>query len=342
MKSSIFGCTHIGGKDVNQDTFFHATRPNGSIYAGVFDGHCKYGKEVADAVCAHFKAAETLESAFAGAEEAAKKQLLCEAEKAGVVAEEKADKTIFYRAHYGLEQILQGGTTATAVETVETSGGVKLRVGHVGDSEVMVIHADTGKFTVLTNDHSSTSIAEYERVLREAADPPRVDFAFMTYPRPVFVRDSASAPWKINPIGGPRVCNIRRDWSAYLHGKQESLNMMRAVGDFSLKKHGVSAQADFLEHTLPPGRNIILVASDGLYDNYTYEGLRDMVLQEVTAASGKNATKDACRAVLDRGVQEGFKNFGKKSQDNTTVVLAVVEVMESAESFLTRTNSRRC
>jgi serine/threonine protein phosphatase PrpC len=331
MKVSLSGCTHIGGKDENQDTFFHKIQTDGSAYLGVFDGHGEFGTEVAEAVRDHFKVS-TLDSGFEMAEEVSKQAILAGALKKGLAVREHADKMLYHGDWMGLPKPVRGGTTAAVVQIKD---GL-LRVGHVGDSEVMVIH-ESGKFTILTNDHSCTSIPEWERIQKEATVIPKVNFAFMgAWERPVFVRHGAS--WKINPQGGVRVCNLRKDWSAYLVGHEESLNMARSIGDFSLKKHGVCAQPDFLEHRLEPGRNIVLTASDGLYDNFTYEDLRDLVLKGVVDSSD---TKIVTRRLLDRVMDIGFKNFGKKGQDNTTLVLAVVEVLEPTESFLARTAARR-
>ena len=47
----------------------------------------------------------------------------------------------------------------------------------------------------------------------------------------------------------------------------------------------VVATPDTIDFTLRPGKNIVLTACDGLFDNYTYDGLRDMVLTAVKKSS---------------------------------------------------------
>lgn len=339
----VAASTHIGGKPRNEDTFFHQIREGGSLYLGVFDGHGEYGLEVAEAVRDFFQSTapavltEDPMGAFTSAEEVARKTIKERVVAKGYTYTEHSDQTITYQDNW-VPLLARGGTTASVVHVT----GDKLRLSHVGDSEVMVIHQDTGDYVVLTNDHSTTSVAEYERILQSAAVVPKIEFAFMPLwqRRSVFVstgNSPAHGGWKINPEGGVRWCNVRKDWSAYLHGKMpggyaagdgESLNMTRAIGDFSLKKHGVVATPDTIEFTLRPGKNIILTACDGLFDNYTYEGLRDMVLEAVKKSAD---VESAVKAVLDEGLATGFKNFGAKGQDNTTAVLAVVDVPEEAE-----------
>jgi serine/threonine protein phosphatase PrpC len=334
------GCTHIGGKPRNEDAYFIS-----DAYMGVFDGHGEYGKEIADAVTSYFSslppASATVTRAkesFAAAEDLARETIKKNPKGCYFAPREAYDGSIL-DPYTGT--LLRGGTTGT-VAHIEDG---KVRVAHVGDSEVMVVH-ESGDFSILTKDHSTTCVAEYERIVAEAKMLPRVEFAFMSVHRPVFVRSGTPTGWMINPLGGVRTCNMRKEWSAYLRGKMpngysegEGLNMMRSIGDFSLKKHGVCAVPDLVEHTLRPGRSYVLLGSDGLFDNFKYEDLRGLVLKGVGEAEG--GVKKAADAILAEGIKVGFKNFGLKGQDNTTLILAIVDVLESTESFLKRTAARR-
>ena len=336
MKIAISAMTHIGGsgKSENQDTFFHEQAPDGSAYLGVFDGHGDYGKAVAEAVRESFVAAGPNYNpveAYVAADEAAKKAILtaCPASRNPQVHENGT----LYSTHFsGRPVILRGGTTASVVNIRDN----KVTVSHVGDSEVMVIHIPTGEFSVLTKDHSTTSKEEFVRCQSAPVVAP-ITMANISYPwhpevRPVFVKD-AEGNYVMNPKGGFNTCNVRKDFSAYLRGTSpfgafgdgESLNMLRAIGDFSLKRHGLISTPDVIEHDLKPGRTIVLTASDGLYDNFTYEGLRDLVVR--IAVSGVPVT-DLTDAVFSEGLKEGFKNFSRANQDNTTLVLAVVDIDE--------------
>lgn len=332
-KISVAGATSIGGKPRNEDTFFYENFGS-DAYLGVLDGHGEYGQEVAYALRDFFAGLEPrgdLAASFGEAEELARSTILENAlKKHRRVGQKEADGGLYTAGHLPL----RGGTTASLVDIC----GDRVRVTHTGDSEVMVIHVETGTFTVLTKDHSSTCVDEYKRILATAVKPPRFNMVAITFHtselRPVFTMAPATAAaaaeptWIINPLGGFNKCNVRGDWSAYMHGDEESLNMTRALGDFSLKKHGLVYTPDVIEYTLRAGRNIVVTASDGLYDNYTYEALRDLVTASV--ATGADVVA-AARDVLEKGVETGFKNFGAKSQDNTTVVLAIVDVEAAAE-----------
>lgn len=332
MNVTTSGCTHIGGKEVNQDSFFHTIRPDGSAYLGVFDGHCQYGGEVSKAVCNHFKETD-MEKGFANADNVAKQALLTAAGKEAY--ERRVDRIVYKQNMLGYPRIVRGGTTASVVEIKDNC----VRVGHVGDSEVMIIH-ESGEFIVLTNDHSSNSLTEWIRIQKEADIVPKVLFTSLPVERSVFVKIGYT--WKVNPIGGAKWCNIRGDWASYLHGHEEALNMTRSIGDFSLKKHGVSSKPDSIDHHLPPGRSIVLIASDGLYDSFKYEELRDLVLKGIKDSMGD--VEKAAKYILDDGVENGFTFFGQH-QDNTTVVLAIIDVppkiLDSTEEFLAKTATRR-
>jgi serine/threonine protein phosphatase PrpC len=335
MNIRIGGMTHIGGsgKDENQDTFFHEQAPDGSVFLGVFDGHGDYGKFVAEAVREAFVAAGPNYSAsetFAAADDAAKDAILKAAARRGPEIH-PTNGTLFFVDTVGRQQILRGGTTATLVNIRDN----KVVVNHVGDSEVMVVHLPTGDFSVLTKDHGVTCVKEFVRC-QSAAIPPRVTMAsqFWQHPsqeRPTFIKD-AEGNYIFNPAGGHYYSSVRKDWAAYLRstspfgafGDGESLNMYRAIGDFSLKRHGLTSEPDRVEHTLLPGRNIVLTASDGLFDNYTYEGLRDLVVK----MAGGDSVTDITDAIFSDTLATGYKNFGRGGQDNTTLVLAMVDVEE--------------
>jgi serine/threonine protein phosphatase PrpC len=338
-KITMAGATHIGGKPRNEDTFFFENFGS-DAYLGVLDGHGEYGLEIAQDMRDYFAAQDPdrdLAALFPAAEAAARETIRTHALKHGRTAVEEPSGTMTYKDWAGKRQILRGGTTATLVHI----HGDKLRATYAGDSEMMVIHLPSREFTVPMKDHSSTSIDEYKRILATCAKPPRVEMVAISYytpeVRPVFTMAAgssaaaAAAPdWVINPLGGFNKCNIRGDWSAYLRGDDESLNMTRSIGDFSLKQHGVVCTPDVADVTLRPGRSVVVTASDGLWDNFTYEAIRDIVVAAVEETEGDVHLSAA--DLLKKGIETGFTNFGKKGQDNTTVVLAIVDVVQEPAS----------
>jgi serine/threonine protein phosphatase PrpC len=298
---SAAGLTDVGGnpKKENQDTFL-VNAASGLL--GVFDGHGTHGLRAAQIA----RDTTAAGGSFADAEAAFKSYLLSLPNTT-----ETADGNV---TCWGS---VRGGTTASVVRVA----GRKVTVEHVGDSEVMVVDCEKGEFKMLTKDHSSTSVDEYERVLREATAVPNVVFDSFKGPtsRPVFTSTEGGG-WEINPAGGFYVSNVRRDWASYVSRGDTSLNMFRTIGDFGLKASAVTCQPDRIEHVLPAeGRSVVLVASDGLFDPLQYEAIRDCV-----QANKDKTAAEICAAVLALGLSEGKRHFGS-GQDNTTVCVGVVE-----------------
>jgi serine/threonine protein phosphatase PrpC len=314
MDSYVFttaGVTDVGGnpKKPNQDTFL-AEAATGLL--AVFDGHGEHGTRAAEI------ARDTVAAggSFADAEAVFKAELLA---LPGAVAHEEAVR------RYGMD--VRGGTTASVVRVT----GRRLVLEHVGDSEVMVVDTQSGEFTVLTKDHSSTSLAEYERAMKTCTKTPNVYFDKLSRTfgpvshRPVFVPKEppptdGSCLWEMNPLGGFYVSNVRRDWAAYVALGDTMLNMFRAIGDFGLKAAGVTSEPDRVEHILPAaGRSVVIVASDGLFDPLQYKDISDCVL-----ANKDKTAEEMSAAVLALGLTAGKKHFGS-GQDNTTVCIGILD-----------------
>lgn len=338
MESTVtaFGLTDVGGNPLkeNQDDLFWHERTVGGVketHLGVFDGHGLFGQQVAWAVKDSFKAATEEQLAdpaalFRAGDDAAREAILAAARaRAWPQTEIEPDGTLVSQTVMTPRKVLGGGTTASFVRVK----GLDLEVSHVGDSEVMVIHEDSREFVVLTKDHSATSVSEWERVLAETPNPPRVEFDPLSGQaeeggagRPTFTL-GAGGKWELNPAGGYYVANVRREWAAYVKNADCTLNMFRAIGDFGLRKSGVNFLPDVICHRLKTaGRSFVLAASDGLFDPLHYEEIRDAVLG-AAAAPGATA-KTIAAAALALGLSTGKKFFGR-GQDNTTVVVAVVE-----------------
>ncbi len=317
------GVCHTGGKSTNEDAFFVKSAANGiSVHMGVFDGHgADVGRRAAEIARDVVGASDGSRpgALFATAERALKDYILTT--KAG--ATEQPDGSIYTRDWMGISAPTQGGTTATEVTVADG----KVRVAHVGDSEVMVINLETGDWVRLNNDHSSTAITEFQRALAVCPNPPTVTFDTAggqfgrgQGPRPTFVL-GPDGNYQLNPTGGYYYSNVSGDWAAYVRRDGVALNMFRALGDFHLKAIGLTAEPDVLEHTLTPHKTLVVAASDGLYDNFTAEQLRDFVMG---MWRGSSPTAEQLRdAILAEGLKRGFKNFGKTGQDNTTVCVAL-------------------
>jgi len=296
---SAFGSTHIGGanNNENQDTFFI-----GDHMFGVFDGHGVGGKTVAETACAAFAAA-SLDSSFP--------EIFAAAEEAV--------------ARIGLPVTHRDGGTTASCLYIDYDG--YCQVGHVGDSEVR--YYDDVDGVSLTADHSACSLEEFKRI-KGTSDPSRFEFTARPpngVARPVFVKRAGE--WIMDPRGGNFYCTARRDWATYVVSPdEERLAVTRAIGDFSMKPYGVSAEPT-ITTVGPPAAGVtraIVLASDGLWDAMTYDEVGAIVRRPDLIGNAEATT-----ALMEAALAASNKMFGS-SADNTT---AIVVYMTSPDSLCT-------
>ena len=341
---SVAGATQRGSKVENQDTFF-ITKTGAGAYLGVFDGHGEFGTAVAEAAADSLRAAGpaaadqlTCADAFAAADAASQAAIFNAARlKYGQDCDPRREPDGMLTRWAGCSKItrtpLRGGTTGSAVSLDVAT--LQLKVAHVGDSEVLVVH-ESGFSELATKDHSTTSLEEFARLREDArAAPggrvPLVEFhtggyaPWGTAPRPTFVL-GPDGNYQLNPQGGYYYSNVRKEWASYLYrdtARTEALAFTRSFGDNALKCVGVTARPDWVPFRLnPSGRSWVITASDGLYDNFTYEELATLVRQLGTAGLDAAAI---VRRVMEVNRQRGIKNFGPSGLDDTTVCVIAVD-----------------
>ena len=293
MSISAFGSTHIGGASnrENQDTFFVRER-----MFGVFDGHGRAGRQVAEKARDVFQDAPldvSFPITFAQAEEAVRPLIPPYA-------------------------ISGGGTTASVLYIDPITS--ECHVGHVGDSEVRYYDTDEGAGVSLTADHSACSLEEFMRI--QAMPVPGIfEFAARSPygPRPVFLNREGN--WIMNPAGGNMYCTVRCDWAAYLvHPvREEHLAVTRALGDFHMKGCGVIAEPS-VAVAPPPAQGItraIVMASDGLWDAMKYEEVRAVVRDPSVLGRSEAATT----ALMTAAAAANAKHFGSSSDNITALVV---------------------
>lgn len=250
----------------------------------------------------------------------------------------------------------RGGTTLTVVRIDHTTGG--LSVANVGDSEARYFEftvaaptepvdedamsdspSPSPTFTCLdvegtsiTADHAPTCAAEYERALRDAspgASPPR--FVFDTPPshsppgaveRPVFVRDT-EGQLCLNPAGGYAAATVRGDWGAYIVAGdgRERIAFTRAIGDFNMKRYGVSAEPTVAGDIPPPPAGtirVVVVASDGMWDACHYREVAEAIQKSLGA--GVSAVARELRHLAEYCSTERFGEV----HDNISIAVAVI------------------
>lgn len=345
-KITFAASTDSGGQIENQDKFFAVKTATGGAYMGVCDGHGEFGSraaEVAADVLLRAGPAAAIgrgdigdsddEDAFDHADNLIKPAILGAAEsKYGKYRDyrEERDGRLTREGMGGRREVLKGGTTATVVSVEDDS----IRVAHVGDSEVIVV-SEGGYFKMLTKDHSANSLEEYKRLKMEAAGSGGqwvVNVWFDNLPkndwfeyRPVFVEDEEGNPMP-NPEGGFYHSNMRKEWASYVVNDcdhKDRLAMTRSLGDFSMRRVGLSTKPDRMEDDIcGKGRTWVIAASDGFFDSFTPEEIRDMVL----AQAEKDGSAAAMQAhLMKTGLETSARLFGPRGVDNTTICVALVE-----------------
>lgn len=302
--------THIGTMDTNQDRVAVTVTPTCTQLA-VFDGHGTYGEEMATWAAEHTATVtdKPLTDLFSDLQTHlydSTHHLLID-RGIGYIEEHGA---FYHRRSTGVRgSAIRGGTTASIVR-IANDGGVL--VANVGDSDVLVFDSDYDPGQVLTADHSTTSETEWRRV---HAAHPATEFRFSGTAEPVF-RPTVDG-WRLNSRYGIMQCDVRGSLAAYLVAadNSEQLAMTRALGDFNLRRHGVSSDPDFGFAPAPPAgtKRVVIAASDGLWDAVHYHEARDIV----RALDDPNV---AANALVEFGMSRSRALFG--SVDNISVAVA--------------------
>lgn len=329
--------TDAGGNAYNQDRSFVQT-DNGITTIGVFDGHGTYGAEIAQAAAeiAATQPTSTDPTALMAALEDAARNVIATANPDAV-----REGGAFYRRFPwgGKGAPIRGGTTATICR-IAADGS--MTVSHLGDSDCVFWDTDDAAPSTLMADHTAASVSEFERI---RAAYPSAGFRFDDQggrllrgraPRPVFVHGDPplapshattppDAPWILNPKGGYCYADVRGTWGVYFEAPdgQEALAMTRAIGDFHLKRYGLSIVPSVIEAPPPaPGRTrAIVTASDGLWDAVQLDEVRDLVRRPDLLGNAIAATAELMRW----GLEKARGHFGPNC-DNITVAVTYVTV----------------
>jgi serine/threonine protein phosphatase PrpC len=335
--------SHAGGCTYNQDRGV-LTEDAAARQIALFDGHGTYGEEMAQwmADLATRRADAPLPTLFAEMETEARGGLARLLTERGTPHRWSPETGAFYYEPGGDD--IRGGTTASVIR-IAADGSME--AAHVGDSEIRVFDNSVDEGFGLDADHTPTNIAEYHRI-RDSCDPP-ARFEFDTgphpydpwmprvAPRPMYICDthpeSGRAEWMLNPRGGYYHCDVRGGWGAYLRSwdGRTSLAMTRSIGDFHMKRFGVSALPSMVSVSAPrppatavsenPTIRAIVVATDGLWDAVHYHEVRDLVRRADLLGHAEAATA----ALLEFGMAMARARFGPR-HDNITVSVSYISV----------------
>jgi serine/threonine protein phosphatase PrpC len=204
----------------------------------------------------------------------------------------------------------------------------------------------------LTSDHSPESASEFTRMARarpaRSGAPHTPDLLFVYDSLSGSANKSECAPiFEVAPDSGilrktsrgAYFKNVRSEWATLVatprHADfQDALAFTRSLGDFHLQAYGVTHVPDVRWMDLaaargdgesPPKPLALVLASDGLWDNWKPEEVASAVISPSHAAAvqenSKTAAKAAADALMDENLARAAINFGD-SADNMTLVVA--------------------
>lgn len=217
-------------------------------------------------------------------------------------------------------ELIRGGTTLTVCALVHG----KVYTANVGDSLAVVVseqamtagaikNLGTGEIytptlnqrvTLVCADHDPCNAKEVQRLKGTLLCP---------------LYEQLNAAHKGTPIErskGHYYKNVRQEWATVVapidQPFSDTLSMTRSLGDFYLQTLGLLCKPEVFEYT-PAGRFALLVATDGVWDNFLFPEMSAWVDFE------KNADCNVS-ALLEETRVRATRNFGE-SRDNATAIL---------------------
>jgi hypothetical protein len=349
--------TDIGGSIKNEDESFYLILDNNVVVQGVFDGHGTNGKLIA-------YTANTFAISFFSEQKTElkshpKKTLtqfcdLCNNKIRKVLLEEIIGSYIdkdFLRNKNGT--ILQGGTTCTIIAIIDHF----IHTICLGDSSA-TLHTQNGKITpdmfiecidtfndqvmpkkdsdIITNnmvmisgDSSADDEHEYQRTKDTGG---QLFYKFnRCQAKPIFDKDGLKIPINISEIS---YCTVRGDFPSIISSpdRDYELAVTRSFGDFYLCQYGLTWKPIYrvinIESLILDDSCIcVLVASDGVWDNWLYADVHDFIMHESCISSmmsSDSGSENVAKSFIQRNDIYAKSNFGK-DRDNATVVLTFIK-----------------
>jgi len=259
--------------------------------------------------------------------------------------------------------LISGGTTCTIAVIIDN---IHLYISNVGDSDAIIISNTNNNISseIITGDHSPDNIDEFKRVTGEFT--PCLNFQYDKLPSnskgyvDIYIKDD-DGNYHITGKGN-YIKNIRRQFAGIVSRLKDSspkdsppevsppedsppkdsppkdspfdstLSMTRSLGDYYLKTYGVSSKPTIkyinLSEIFEESPIIsIVVATDGVWDNYTYENISKFSLNEdylKRINNGENISEEVCKLLIAENDKLGTNHFGK-SRDNATAIVAYLK-----------------
>jgi serine/threonine protein phosphatase PrpC len=184
-------------------------------------------------------------------------------------------------------------------------------------------------YTLLTKDHSPSSLEEYTRVQTNYDTPGIFYYSQGNSPGgpTIFTTDIDGNYVKRDPYmlyrKYPRMYhkNVEGEFATYFSkpsGTIHQLSVLRSFGDFDLIPVGLSCVPDIVEHRFSEN-TIILLASDGLWDNWKKKELFEQFKNWLSMGM---SFIDIYTLVFTLTGEKAQQNFGNQRDDITAILFS--------------------
>ena len=256
------------------------------------------------------------------------------------------------------QSLIYGGTTCTIAVIIDN---IHMYVSNVGDSDAILFTTSNSSSKVITDvkddainfqinydenisnihiitgNHSAENINEFIRVTENFKDPLRFEYD-KHYPKGYSNIYEKNVDDNYHITGkGNYVKNVRNEFGSIVSAPKSSLfdsslSMTRSLGDFYLQKYGVSYIPSIKYVNLSKIFEespifSLLIASDGVWDNWTYETISKFILNEDylnRINNDEDISHEVCNSLIAKNDELGRKHFGN-SRDNATAILAYLK-----------------
>ena len=350
--------TDIGGYNENQDKSFSIKLDNNIIVQGIFDGHGTNGNLVADT--ANIFAITYFTEQQNELKLNPKNILtqfcdLCNHKIRETILEKIEGSYVdkdFIRNKNGA--ILHGGTTCTIVAIIDHI----LHTICLGDSSA-TLHSQNGKITddmlieyfdtfndqsipnkdsniikdnmvIISGDQSAEDEHEFMRTIDTGAQ--HLYQLNGRQVKSVFNKDGLKMPISTSETS---YSTVRGDFPSIISSpnRDYELALTRALGDFYMCQYGLTWRPIYRSINIKnllsgDSCTYVLIASDGVWDNWKYEDVHDFIMHESCINAiilSEDGSQNIAKAFIERNDIYAMRNFGK-DRDNATVILTFINI----------------
>ena len=255
--------------------------------------------------------------------------------------------------------LISGGTTCTIVVIIDN---IHMYVSNVGDSDAIIFttsnssskvindvkddainfqiiqNENVSNIHIITGNHSAENINEFIRVTENCKDPLRFEYDKLHSKdySDIYEKNVDDDNYHITRKGN-YVKNVRNEFGSIVSAPKSSLfdsslSMTRSLGDFYLQKYGISfipaiKYVNLSEIFEESPIFSLLIASDGIWDNWNYETISNFILNEDylnRINNDEDISQEVCNSLIVKNDELGRKHFGT-SRDNATAILAYLK-----------------